>query len=64
MALDLVNIKRTRVSSVPLSYSMLLYAPTKFGKTTFVNELFGERLLNIMTEKRLVVDNAAGIYIL
>ena len=35
MALDLVNIKRTQVSSVPLSYSMLLYAPTKFGKTTF-----------------------------
>lgn len=63
MVLDLVNIKRTRVSSVPSSYSMLLYAPTKFGKTTFVNELFGERLLNIMTEKRLVVDNAAGVYI-
>lgn len=63
MTLDLVNIKRTQVSSEPLSYSMLLYAASKFGKTTFVNELFGERLLNIMTEKRLVVDNAAGIYV-
>lgn len=49
---QLLNLKPTKVSSVPESYNVLLYGESKIGKTTFVNDLFGDRLLNVMTEKR------------
>lgn len=49
---QLLNLRPTTVSSEPASYNFLLYGESKIGKTTFVNDLFGERVLNIMTEKR------------
>lgn len=60
---QLLNLQPTKVSSDPASYNFLLYGESKIGKTTFVNDLFGERVLNIMTEKRLGgVEGAKGIY--
>lgn len=49
---QLLSLKPTTVSSDPASYNFLLYGQSKIGKTTFINELFGDRVLNIMTEKR------------
>ena len=49
---QLLNLKPTTVSSDPASYNLLLYGESKIGKSTFINELFGDRVLNIMTEKR------------
>lgn len=49
---QLLNLQPTQVSSSPESYNFLLYGESKIGKTTFVNDLFGDRVLNIMTEKR------------
>lgn len=61
---QLLNLKPTTVSSNPASYNFLLYGESKIGKTTFVNELFNDRLLNVMTEKRLGgVEGAKGIYV-
>lgn len=60
---QLLNLKPTKVSSDPASYNFLLYGESKIGKTTFVNNLFGEKVLNVMTEKRLGgVEGAKGIY--
>ena len=50
---QLLNLKPTTVSNSPESYNFLLYGESKIGKTTFVNDLFGEKVLNVMTEKRL-----------
>lgn len=61
---QLLNLKPTTVSSSPESYNFLLYGESKIGKTTFVNDLFGEKVLNVMTEKRLGgVEGAKGIYV-
>ena len=61
---QLLNLKPTNVSRVPESYNILLYGESKIGKTTFVNDLFGERVLNVMTEKRLGgVEGAKGVYV-
>ena len=61
---QLLNLKPTTVSSNPESYNFLLYGESKIGKTTFVNDLFGDRVLNVMSEKRLGgVEGARGIYI-
>ena len=49
---QLLNLTPTTVSSDPASYNLLLYGESKIGKTTFINELFGDRVLNIMSEKR------------
>lgn len=49
---QLLNLQPTTVSSNPESYNFLLYGESKIGKTSFVNDLFGERVLNVMTEKR------------
>lgn len=49
---QLLNLQPTQVSSNPESYNFLLYGESKIGKTSFVNDLFGERVLNVMTEKR------------
>lgn len=60
---QLLNLQPTQVSSDPESYNFLLYGESKIGKTSFVNDLFGDRLLNVMTEKRLGgVEGAKGIY--
>lgn len=61
---QLLNLQPTKVSSDPESYNFLLYGESKIGKTSFVNDLFGDRLLNVMTEKRLGgVEGAKGIYV-
>ncbi|AZA17307.1 MAG: Sak4-like ssDNA annealing protein (endogenous virus) [Lactobacillus phage ViSo-2018a] len=61
---QLLNLKPTKVSSDPESFNFLLYGESKIGKTTFINDLFGERVLNIMTEKRLGgVEGAKGVYV-
>ncbi len=61
---QLLNLKPTQVSSDPESFNFLLYGESKIGKTTFVNDLFGDRVLNVMTEKRLGgVEGAKGIYV-
>lgn len=61
--IDLTKITANKVSTNPSSYSLLLYGPSKIGKTTFVNELF-PRVLNIMTERRYgALDGAMVQYI-
>ncbi|AIS73926.1 ATP GTP binding protein [Lactobacillus phage Ldl1] len=61
---QLLNLKPTKVSSDPESFNFLLFGESKIGKTTFINDLFGERVLNIMTEKRLGgVEGAKGVYV-
>ena len=61
---QLLNLKPTQVSSDPESYNILLYGESKIGKTSFVNDLFRDRVLNVMTEKRLGgVEGARGIYV-
>jgi len=52
MAIDLMNLEPQKVSTDVSSYSMLVYGNVKSGKTTFVHDLYGERVLHIMTEKR------------
>lgn len=60
---QLLNLKPTQVSSNPESYNFLLYGESKIGKTSFVNDLFGEKVLNIMTEKRWGgVEGAKVVY--
>lgn len=48
---DLLNLEPQKVSKDISSYTFMLYAPPKFGKTTFVYDLFGQEALFIRTEK-------------
>ena len=49
--IDLENLQPNKVSSDFASYSMLLYAPPGFGKTTELNELYKGRALFLAHEK-------------
>lgn len=49
--IDLESLQPNRVSSDFASYSMLLYAPPGFGKTTELNELYKGRALFLAHEK-------------
>jgi len=61
---DLLGIEPIKVSTDIKSYSMLFYSESKFGKSTFVNDLFGDRVLNIMTEKRYsALEGAKVVYV-
>ncbi len=61
--IDLTKIEPNKVSTDPSSYSLLLYGPSKIGKTTFVQELF-PKVLHIMTEKRYgALDGAMVQYV-
>lgn len=61
---QLLNLKPTTVSSSPESYNFLLYGESKIGKTTFVNDLFGDRVLNVMSEKRWGgIEGAKVVYV-
>ena len=57
---DLENLEPQKVSKDISSYTFMLYAPPKFGKTTFCHKLFGEKALFIRTEKGTKV--LAGLY--
>lgn len=50
--IDLLNIEPVKVSLDASSYSMLIHGPSKIGKTSFVHDLLGERVLFIATEDR------------
>lgn len=52
MAIDLKNLVPNKVSSDLNSYSMFVYGESKIGKTTFVHDLYGDKVLHVMTEKR------------
>ena len=61
---QLLNLQPTTVSSDPESYNFLLYGESKIGKTSFVNDLFGDRVLNVMSEKRWGgVEGAKIVYV-
>lgn len=60
---QLLNLKPTTISSDPESYNFLLYGESKIGKTTFINDLFGDRVLHVMTEKRWGgIEDAKVVY--
>lgn len=61
MAINLKAIKPNKVSKNFDSYSMLVYGSPKVGKSTFVNDLYGEDILQIFTEKRF--KTLEGAYI-
>lgn len=50
--IDLKAIKPNKVSTDLHSYSAFIYGEPKIGKTSFVHDLYGDRVLHIMTEKR------------
>lgn len=51
MILDLTQLQGNKVSTELKDYSMLITAPSGFGKTPFLYELFGERALFLSFEK-------------
>lgn len=59
--MDLTNIKPIEVSTDPTSYSMLLYAESKLGKSTFVHDLYGDDVLFAATEKRYAALEGAFV---
>lgn len=52
MAIDLKKIKPNKVSTDVNSYSMFIFGVSKVGKTSLVHDLYGDKVLHIMTEKR------------
>lgn len=59
--MDLSKIKPIEVSVDPASYSMLLYAESKLGKSTFVHDLYGDDVLFAATEKRYAALEGAYV---
>ena len=49
---DLINMEGSKVPTDAKSYSMLVYADAKRGKTSLVHELYGEKVLFIASELR------------
>ena len=49
--MDLLNLQPNAVSKDLSSYTSLVYAPAKAGKTTLAYKLFGEDMLIVATEK-------------
>lgn len=52
MAIDLLNLEPVKASTDLSSYTSFIYGTPKIGKTTFVHNLYGDRVLFIATEKR------------
>lgn len=52
MAIDLLNLSPVKASTDLSSYTSFIYGIPKIGKTTFVHNLYGDRVLFIATEKR------------
>lgn len=61
MAINLKGITPNKVSDDFGAYSTFIYGPGKIGKSTFVTELYGDRVLQIFTEKRF--QHLEGAYI-
>lgn len=49
---DLVNIEPVKVSTDAKSASLMILGAVKSGKSTFIHELYGDRVLFIATERR------------
>lgn len=49
---SLKNIKPVQISTNVSDYSMLVYGPSKVGKTTFVYDLYKDKVLFLATEDR------------
>lgn len=52
MAINLTNLQPVKASTDLSSYTSFIYGTPKIGKTTFVHDLYGEKVLFIATEKR------------
>lgn len=52
MAINLLNLEPIKASTDLSSYTSFIYGTPKIGKTTFVHNLYGDRVLFIATEKR------------
>ena len=52
MAIDLMNLEPVKASTDLSSYTSFIYGVPKIGKTTFVHNLYGDRVLFVATEKR------------
>lgn len=52
MTVNLSNLDRVKASTDLASYTSFIYGTPKIGKTTFVHELYGDRVLFLATEKR------------
>lgn len=59
--IDLTNLQPNKVSTDAKSYSLLMIGEPKIGKSTFMQELYGERTLFIATEKRFGTMDGAYI---
>ena len=49
---DLLDIEPVKVSKDARSASLMILGESKVGKSTFINELYGDRILFIATERR------------
>ena len=49
---DLINVEPVKVSKDARSASLMILGESKVGKSTFINELYGEKVLFIATEFR------------
>lgn len=52
MAINLLNIEPIKASTDISSYTAFIYGIPKIGKTTFIHNLYGKKVLFIATEKR------------
>lgn len=61
--INLSEVKPNKVSTDPRSYNLLLAGPSKIGKSTFINKLYGKDVLQIFTEKRFAsLEDAMVVY--
>lgn len=60
MIIDLMNLEPNKVSTDLKDYSLLITAPSGFGKTPFLYELFGDRALFLSFEKS--AKGIAGVH--
>lgn len=61
MPIDLLNLEPVKASTDLASYTMFIYGIPKIGKTTFVHNLYGDRVLFVATEKRHKVLVGANV---
>lgn len=59
---DITNLEGNQIPTDVKSYSTFIYSYPKAGKTTFVNDLYGDRVLFLATERRH--DAIAGAMVL